>query len=333
MPEIQKWSDIKDRFQDGLLIGNGASVAIHNGFQYSNLFDAACRLEHVTKDVKSVFDSFGTNDFELVLRRLWQAKLVNDALGVQPGRVQEAYELVRTALIATVRATHVSYTNAKPHLEHVYQFLKGFKTVVSLNYDLILYWAAMLGNSDATVRNWFKDAFNDAIFRDDWESVRLPYGAQGATLFFYLHGNLVLARKRFEIERKLSAGSNATLLDEILEDWETGNFSPIFVCEGTAAHKKKSIESSAYLRKIFHEVIPTLGKSLVIYGWSISEQDTHIVTQLKNANISRAAVSVYGNSQEAIRNATKLLGEAGIKEVHFFDSLSPGCWNNPRTEV
>ncbi len=331
MPEIFQWCDIRDQFTDGLLLGNGASRAVHAGFGYESLFKAACDLGRVDESVKKVFDSFDTDDFELVLRRLWQAKLVNEALDIPPGQVEAAYALVRRALIETVRATHVTHADAKSHLQLIYPFLKNFKTVVSLNYDLILYWAAMLGNNDPELRYWFKDGFFKGAFRDDWESVRDPYkDAKGSTLYFYPHGNLVLARTAFASEVKIAAGNEADLLDAILARWEAADGpSPIFVCEGTADHKKGSIGSSSYLRRIFHEVIPHLGETLVIYGWSMSEQDEHIVAQLKRANIQRAAVSVREGNQAFMQRAEDQLQAIGINEVMFFDSSSAGCWNNP----
>jgi hypothetical protein len=164
-------------------------MAVHAGFGYASLFEEAARLGHMREQVQNVFKSFKTTDFELVLRRLWHATLVNQALGIPRGPVEDAYESVRTALIATIRATHVSHADTKPHLEHIYRFMQRFKTVVSLNYDLIVYWAAMLGNK--SLGSWFKDAFIRDGFRDDWETVRTPYRAEGATLFFYPHGNLV----------------------------------------------------------------------------------------------------------------------------------------------
>lgn len=335
MPEIKTWGEIRHQFTDGLLLGNGASMAVHAGFGYASLFKAACDLGQVDEKVKKVFDSFDTNDFELVLRRLWQAKLVNEALEIPPGAVEDAYKLVRSALIGTVRATHVSHADAKPHLQLIYPFLTNFKTVVSLNYDLILYWAAMLGSNDPAFQYWFKDGFLKGKFRGDWECIREPYmNAKGSTLYFYPHGNLVLARTSFASEEKISVGNGSDLLEAILTCWEAADGpSPIFVCEGTADHKMGAIGSSSYLRRVFVEVVPQLGESLVIYGWSLAEQDAHIVAQLQRANIKRAAVSVRNGDQAFMQSTAVKLKTIGINEVLFFDSSSPGCWNNPLAEV
>lgn len=333
MPDIHQWSDIKDRFQGGaLLLGNGASLAVHKGFGYPSLRQAAEDQGHITPEVAGVFRAFGKDDFELVLRRLWEATLVNKALGVEPGRVEQAYQQVRTALISTVRDVHISHEDAKRHFAPMFQFMKSFDTVFSLNYDLLVYWAMMA--SQGELGRWFKDGFQEGgVFREDWETLRKPYGADGTTLVFYPHGSLLTARRDDYTEGKLTLppGGGATLLDRILQLWETGSASPLFVSEGTAEHKKESIANSNYLSRVFREALPNAGESLVIYGWAISEQDAHILGQLRRtgSSLRRVAVSVYGGSQASAQQAEDALAAVGVKEVLFFDAESPGCWIHP----
>lgn len=328
MTKIVQWEEVGGGFKDSLLVGNGASINVHPGFRYESLHEQAVRLGHVDEAVGSVFASFGTTDFELVLRRLWQASLVNQALGIAPGRVETAYEAVRKALIETVRATHVSHAEAKPHLDRIYPFMQQFRTVISLNYDLIVYWAAMVGNQ--TLGLWFKDAFNAGFFREEWEQVRAPYGkAKGSTLFFYPHGNLVLARTTGALERKI-AGNGEHLLEAILARWASGLAIPMFVCEGTSMHKKHSIQESSYLQRVYREVLPEVGDSLVIYGWSLAEQDDHILKQLVRSKAKRIALSVRNDNEGFVKRARDTLAQVGFAgELLFFDSASPGCWNNP----
>jgi hypothetical protein len=327
MAQIHQWNEIKERFTEGLVLGNGASMAIHRGFGYAGLFEAAQENAFITPEVAGVFAAFGVNDFELVLRRLWQAKVVNETLGVAAGRVEEAYTQVRTALIETVRHVHISHDDAAVHLKPIYTFMQGFQTVVSLNYDLIVYWAAM--QSRDALGSWFKDCFVKGTFTEDWETMREPYGrAAGATLFFYPHGNLALARGLDDEEGKLTARGQ-DLLSRVLEVWESGEAVPLFVCEGTSEHKVKSIKSSSYLQRVNREVIPNIGHSLVIYGWGLAEQEQHILNSLRQSDCGRVAVSVYGGNEEYMRHAEKTLRDIGVTEVVFFDSASPGCWNNP----
>jgi hypothetical protein len=327
MVPVHQWNEIKERFTDGLILGNGASMALHPGFGYASLFEAAREHNFITPAVAGIFDVFGINDFELVLRRLWQAKVVNETLGIAAGRVEEAYTQVRTALIETVRHVHISYDDAAVHLKPIYTFMQGFQTVVSLNYDLIVYWAAMQSRNE--LGNWFKDCFINGIFADDWEAMRRPYaGAGGATLFFYPHGNLALARAVDDEEGKLRARGQ-DLLSRVLEVWESGQAVPLFVCEGTSEHKVKSIRSSSYLQRVNREVLPNIGHSLVIYGWGLAEQEQHILNSLRQSDCKRVAVSVYGGKEDYMRHAEQTLRSIGVEEVVFFDSASPGCWHNP----
>lgn len=336
MLDIVQWNVIREQFhKGGLLLGNGASMAVHPGFGYASLYEVAQQREHLTDAVAGVFAAFGTNDFELVLRRLWQAQLVNTALAMPPGPVEAAYQLVRNALIATVRDSHVKYDDAAPYFPAIWAFMQQFRTVVSLNYDLTVYWAMMAGNS-ALGGSWFKDCFLHGEFVDDWKSRRHPWGAMNdVCLVFYPHGNLVLARNLGFEERKIAAGNNSNLLEKILAEWESNNVAPLFVCEGTAEHKKRSIESSTYLQRVFREVIPALGETLVIYGWNAPPQDMHVCEQVKRARASglhAVAVSVFRDNQSEAQRVQDLLREIGITEIFFFDAESAGCWIHPQMD-
>lgn len=303
-------------------------MAVYQGFTYGSLFEEAKRRGHIDSSVQLVFDSFKTEDFELVLRRLWYAVVVNQALNVTPGKVETAYEQVRNALIKTIRDVHVPYTLMTGHLEPIASFMRNFRTVISLNYDLIVYWAFMLSN-DKEPAHQFKDAFLvGGIFTEDWESLRQPYKEiEDATLVFYPHGNISIVRDEVYGEKKMKAGGDK-LLDQIINAWESGKSVPVFVCEGTSGHKIKSINGSVYLQRVYREVIPSINESLVIYGWGIGEQESHLLDKLRRNTPLRVAVSVFNKDQSYIRHATTRLEGVGIKEIHFFDSASSGCWNN-----
>lgn len=331
MVDIVQWNDIKEDYHQGsLLLGNGSSIAVDGCFNYPSLFEEALRLDHLTSNVQAVFDKFGVIDFELVLRRLWQAKLVNEALDLPRGEVEEAYEEVRQALISTIRDTHVSYEDAREHFEPIYKFMQEFDFVVSLNYDLIVYWAAQYGNR--TLGRWFKDCFQSSAFRNDWKSLCDSYGADGTTLYFYPHGNLVLRREGFSSERKIQAGTDNNLLDAILEKWETCNLAPAFVCEGTEENKRDAISSCNYFERVFFEVLPSLDETLVVYGWGFGDQDEHIIEQIAKSCVKRIAVAIYSDDQVLCGNIERKLQSLNLEELVFFDAQSEGCWNNPIAE-
>ncbi|MBM5571115.1 MULTISPECIES: DUF4917 family protein [Deefgea] len=335
--EIRQWHDIKEQFTDSLLLGNGASIAVDGRFNYSSLFAAARDAGSLTQPVQEIFARFSNStDFEYVLRKLWQAKLVNEALGVEAGAVEEAYAQVRLALIKTVQATHVTRDEVLGQLTPIYQFMKRFKTVLSLNYDLIVYWAAMLGNNELDGNHRFKDGLIGGVLDDDWPRLRQPLRAnQTVTMFFYPHGNLALVRTPSQLERKVHANDGATLLEGIIAEWQRDDVIPIFVSEGTSPQKRDAIRSSSYLSDIYFNAVTDIGDSLVIYGWRMGEQEQHILDQIKRAAPARVAVSVYTGEElhmQIAQNIEQQLNQLGIQNIVFFDSRSAGSWNNPVAE-
>ena len=204
----------------------------------------------------------------------------------------------------------------------------------------------MLGND--YLGNWFKDCFtifenvsNECVglyFRDDWEILREPYKADGSTLVFYPHGNMILAINRFgeEIKLKLEEDAFLSLRDKGLRCWETGEVIPLFVSEGTTDQKERSIRRSVYLSTVYHEVLPNLGKSIVIFGWSFSDNDIHILRAiLRNSYLERLAISVYDENnfgsfssevQRKIRQIKQEISNNNELEILFFRAQSNGCW-------
>lgn len=328
MEIIHNWLDIAERFhQKNLLLGNGASIAINRCFRYDSLLDEARKSSYITASVDDVFTRFGVDDFELVLRRLWQAKEVNTAFGLSDGPIEDGYKDVQEALIQTVRDSHVSYSDAEPHFPVLQEFLKQFDTVLSLNYDLTLYWATQTANR--TLGRWFVDCFVERSFDDDWSRFKQPYGSAGRTLCFYPHGNLIFYRHGFSNERKISTGGAVNLLDAIFHQWQANGKAPLFISEGTKDLKVNAISSSYYLEKVYFEVIPDMAGSLVIYGWGMGDHDKHIIDQIKKSQIDRIAVSVFGDDQTFIGNVKLKLESLNLQELVFFDAQSEGVWINP----
>ncbi|MCW4152770.1 DUF4917 family protein [Halomonas sp. 18H] len=330
MTKLYAWNDLKEDFTDTILIGNGASIAIDSRFKYGSLLEQATESGAITEPVKSVFEYFETTDFEFVMEMLWHAAHINSALGVEHADLTNAYASVRSALIAAVRRVHPEYEEVQDIIPRIGDFLAQFKTVLSLNYDLITYWAMLELNS--RVRgHWFKDCLVNGILDSRWSRLREPYGAAGATLVFYPHGHLALASNLMGGEEKISASELNNLLSSIVDAWNSGDYSPIFVSEGSSRQKVNSIGRSRYLNTVYTEALPERKRTLTIYGWGVGKQDSHILRQLKAADIQRCAVSVYTRRPgvdehcNAIRDRLRLYLGRSV-EILFFDSSSDGAW-------
>jgi hypothetical protein len=330
MHRISEWSELCDEFTHCLIVGNGGSIAVHRGFLYHSLFAAAKEHGYLTPNVAAVFDQFKSSDFELVLRRLWHAKLVNKALVVENSKVAAAYLAVRTALIETVRSVHVTYEDATPHLRSIATFMQHFRTVASLNYDLVTYWAAMIARNDSG--HAIKDGFiheGGTSFTLDWKRLRERIRGRETTMLFYPHGNLVLARLDKDEERKIVSRGDGDLLHTILETWTEEKGVPIFVCEGTSEQKKHAVQTSSYLGRVYREVFNEPLLSLAIYGWGIGGQEQHILDRIEAARPARVAVSVLGGDQTYANHAYQRFSAIGVRDIRFFDAASAGAWNNP----
>lgn len=335
--QLLPWSEIKDDFRETLIVGNGASIAIDPKFRYQSLLEEALKKGWITPSIQKVFQYFdNTKDFEFILSRLYHAHHVNLALGVSDNDTEQAYKDVQQALIRSVKAIHPEYGEAKHHIERIWHFMKQFDKIVSLNYDLLLYWAMLRGNEHLR-GTWFKDCFKSGSFDLDWKSYEEPhFSARGVTLVFYLHGNLALGTDRWGQEIKLARSNSDNLLSQVTEAWEHGVASPLFVSEGESKQKEKSIRRSPYLSTIYDEVLPKLGSSLVILGWSLSDNDLHILNAISIEEIKKVAVSVLRgvkNDDEIGHKCekTKLKLEEKLNrtiEVVFFDVESHGCWVN-----
>jgi len=329
-PAIPNWNDIAGEFRRaGLILGNGASIAVSDNFDYPSIFDKAKEERYINDPLERIFNDLQTKDFEFVLRELWHSKGINRALNLDPeSKVSEAYNNVKDALINTVCSIHenVTYDSVKEKLKKASRFLSQFKIIFSLNYDLLVYWAIMIGNDNAP--NRFKDCFKYGVF--DLEKALSP---EGSTLVFYPHGNLVIGRHIEGGDVKIGADGRRRhdLLNTIIDKWRSENFIPVFVSEGNKEQKKRTIFQSPYLDLIYKYFLKDIGNSIVIYGWSMRPRDDHILEAICKKNPIKFAVSLNTNSprhtetRERIKN--KLISKLGQQiPIYFFKAQSEGCW-------
>jgi hypothetical protein len=332
---VHQWSEIATQFTDGLVLGNGASIAFDPRFRYASLRESAMERGLISNDVQSVFDHLNTVDFELVLRMLWHTNRINGALGIDEPRTEDAYRSVRLALIQVIRAIHVEHDLVQERLPLAARFMRQFSTVTSLNYDVLVYWAILHSNSSQN-RHQFKDCFVDrGQFRQDWEKLRTPiWPAESSTIVGYPHGNLALAADLRGNEKKLAAaGGGANLLESIFDEWNSGNYGPVFVSEGTSSQKMSSIRRSPYLVTIHGELLASMRNSVAIFGWSIGDNDLHLLDSICRGGAIKYAYAVDPNSQrlndEMSRVENLIVQRQQNAQVLFFDRTSPGCWLVP----
>lgn len=321
-----------------LILGNGASMAVSSSFSYTNLFGKACNDSILNQTSKNLFETLQTTDFELVMNKLRQAYIINEVLQLDTDNVAlHTYDNIRQSLIKTIKEIHVQYADAIFQIDNIRKFLEKFKTVISLNYDLLIYWAIMASNDRKPYK--MKDCFTNHIdgnlgFEYDIEKLREPYnGGPDPTLVFYPHGNLILASNENNDELKIRINNNTNLFDAIGEKWKQ-KYVPLFVSEGSSEQKLKAIRRSTYLNFVYENVLSRLEPTVIIYGWKLAEQEQHLIKKIfSNNKISNVYISMYlGSNPEPIdeqkRIASMLKRENRTMNIKFFDAASKNCWCN-----
>jgi hypothetical protein len=324
---IYKWNDIEEKYQGAILLGNGASIKFSQNFNYKSLKKHADQAQLIGQIGQRIFGHFNTDDYEKVLHMIYVAEQINAIVGVQENHTRQVYNEIKGSLITSVRNVHPDQYSLSASLENYGQFLRNFHTVCSLNYDLILYWSILLSNRIPDGHQ-FKDCFHSqSKFSHDWSEWRYSYDERdrnGISLIFYPHGSLTLVQDETYGEIKLSVDHSANLLETILGYWHNNDCTPLFVAEGTSEQKMESIRRSKYLSTVYNEVIPSINGDLTIFGWSMNEQDKHILRAIAKSNISRIAVSVHQNDlyycQYVLKQIRQYLPE-GVS-IEFFDSES-----------
>lgn len=329
--KLYDWADIKRNFTHSLLLGNGASIAIDKRFSYKLLYEEASNYSAMNEELLGLFEHYHSTNFELILRLLLETHRVNEILNIADDKTQEYYLELRDALISTISNIHPSYDEVKGHFAKITKFLCEFKRVMSLNYDLLVYWAMLAFNEENG--QWFKDCFIHGEFEKDFGYLfNHQPPAKGATLVFYPHGSLFLATEPFGGEAKLSRAGEDYLLDAVLAKWEQEDYIPLFVSEGASQEKYHSITRNSYLNTVYDSVLAKLTDTLVVYGWSFGNQDQHILKALSRGSLKKIAISVYTENDEWESELDEVMGK--IKHtlriydnnIYPFDARSGGCW-------
>src|ERR1700712_2870753 len=296
----------------GLLLGNGASLAVWKNFAYDSLFELAqtTRNKPLSPTELALFKSMETENFEPVLSGLKVAMRVNAALTVSSSSPRNRYFAIKEALIHGIRSAHIPWRLVEAStVAHISKALSEYATVYSTNYDLLAYWAVLHGAQP------FDDLFDDdAVFN-------LHRTASHATRILYLHGGMHLV-KNFDASARKLLSSESTLLGSFainaLDD------VPLFVCEGRSEDKMKIIRGSDYLSYCHAQLAQHQG-ALCIFGHQLGKQDRHILHAVLQARPSTLAISILPRSEAFIQHQKRhysALFEGQNIGLEFFDATT-----------
>jgi hypothetical protein len=278
---VEKKIPIEDR---GLLVGNGASVAVWPSFKYKSLYEVArdpTKPDHLKQREIAMFSSFKTQNFEAVLSAMITAGTVWGIYNKPDNHIddlRQSYKRVRKSLIRSVREVHIPFDEVTDGLKSkIRSILAKYDYIYSTNYDLLLYWSMMTD----------KNQFKDFIWASDVDGVKNYFDATDTDLWdiekpvtkvLYVHGALHLYKQQDGRTFKKLAGEGGDLLE--LFDVQ-GDAIPLFISEGTSKDKLSAITRNDYLSFAYQRFAKHRG-SLVIFGHSLTpEFDQHLLDAMR----------------------------------------------------
>lgn len=326
-----------------LLLGNGFSLALKPDiFSYESLFQNADFAN--APNIPNVFKALGTQDFEIVIRRLQDAATVievyrADLRGTLADELRRDCAIVKDALVSAIARRHPDrpYDISKTQYSACRAFLNRFDYIFTLNYDVLLYWALMQSEVDnLSLRP-------DDGFRHPEEGVDLSYvswqQANSATVH-YLHGALHLFDQNTEIIKYTWSKTDRAIVDQIREALEENKY-PLFVAEGSTESKVDRILHNAYLHKALRSFESCCGSSknaIVVFGHSLADNDMHILRCIAAGGTFAMVVGIYGDPSSAsnamlITNAEHIAAPRSEKrgdrfplDIIYFDAASAKIW-------
>lgn len=323
-----------------ILLGNGFSKSYFGEFGYTTLFDAI-KDKKENKRIKKVFQKYGNSNFEGVLRLLQDSAWLLPIYGLDNAEVKDDYEKVKTALSDAIVKVHPKHTGVMPNEKKLncLNFLSFFDDVFTVNYDLLLYWVIMTQERS--------EKFGDYFTREDDTPEEYCEFVGNSTVpkhIYFLHGALHLFQER-NSTIKIVWGEKTPLVSQIKVLMDKGKY-PLVVAEGDSSAKVNQIKGNPYLKHSFDKFKVVQGH-LFTFGFSMSEQDDHILEVVKNNDkIRHLWIGLKGNFEKKenkrfiriagdLENGRKITikdrsyrknSTGGDLQVHYFDAGSMNIW-------
>ena len=297
---------------DALLLGNGASRMLWKTFGYFSLFEEAQRAgrkKGLAISDQALFKSLGTELFEPVLSTLNQTVRANAALAINSTAPLNRYYSIKEALIHAVRTVHLPWPKMPATtLASINQALRGYRSVYTSNYDLILPWAVQYAPQG------FATLFDEQGFFD----VRRTRSE--GTRVLHLHGGLHLLKLPDGTTRQRSAES-AELLDGFAVN--IPGEVPLFVNEDRSDEKLRAIRNSDYLAWCLGQLAQE-NQGLCLFGQHLDSSDQHLLDAIRQARPRHLSIAIRPLSEASVVNQKQhfvdRFGDLAGTALHFFDA-------------
>lgn len=316
-----------------LLLGNGFSRALMDEvFAYDALKQRA-DFGGLSQQAWQAFDVLGTSDFERVMRAMRNAAAL--AALYEPGSdlsqtLRADAEGLKEVLVRTIAGSHPEYPGVITQDQYgaCRRFLSRFKSIYTVNYDLLLYWALMQKEVEPELE--CDDGFRKP--EDDEEAAYVTWEPDmHSQSVHYLHGALHIFDSGTEIQKYTWINTGIRLIDQIREAMDHGLF-PVFVAESDSGSKQERIMHSAFLSRSVRS-FRSIGKALCVFGHSFGETDRHITRSIGRSKVRQLLVSLHGdpNSEwnQGLVNRVRAVAEGRrgkALDLLFYDAQSADVW-------
>lgn len=316
-----------------ILLGNGFSQSYSSKFGYRTLKEKAS-LSELSADKNDIFKRAGSDDFETVIRRLDEALSVIDLYEPDDVKlkktIQKDIKVIKSGLVETLLEIHPDIPDRIDDQQYARtrKFLRNFKRIYTLNYDLLLYWSLMR-NEVGDGRFKFQDGFgpnkNKLVWsRDNGIAAPPVYNLHGGMHFYVENKKL----------HKLKSRRGSSLLSQLMDNLHMGKY-PFVVTEGTRDDKEERIARSAYLRNC-HDTLTTLRGALFTHGVALSDNDDHVFDKIADSpKLKSIYVGIYGNDgneidamEAKLKRISRRHNEIAGKDLDlfFYPSNTAGIW-------
>ena len=347
--DVLKETQRSSQNKPALLLGNGFSIAFNkNVFSYKNLYEQAQKRGLVNKlssSIPELFESVNTFDFEYIMQVLTHFTLAGAAYNVNENLLMQAKQdenLLKNILIEAITNNHPDSPNniTLAQYNSCFEFLSNFKSIYSINYDLLLYWVVMHYLDELDLKDGFCDGNAGEEDYHQGEYVVWPTTQSPKAKIYFLHGALHLFDAGHEIRKFCWSRTGVALKEQILKALEQGMF-PLFVSEGDEEAKLKKILHNGYLLKGLRSLAQLTG-SVLAYGVSFKKNDQHIIDAIIDSTISNLYVSVFGDPELQSNNEMVNMLSTMVErrnylidtkkrkkklEIHFYNATSAKIWD------
>lgn len=283
-------------------------------------------------------------DFEVIIRHLSDTAQIIEVyrpkLRKLAARLRRDAEIVKDILVQVIASRHPSrpYEISDDQYRSCRAFLRPFKSIYTLNYDVLLYWALMHNDLGDDAIN-HDDGFRHPIDNEDAPYVSWQQ-ASSATVS-YLHGALHLFDRGTEITKYTWSKTDLPIVEQVRDALDDDKF-PVFVAEGTSDFKVERILHNAYLHKAlrsFESSVKTGTGALVVFGHSLAPNDGHVLRCISAGGVSDLLVGLYGDprspdNRQAVgralslsRQRDRIRGDRFPLKITFYDAASAHVWD------